>query len=157
MTVTLEGVRQDDWAARAGLARLTARSLARKGQVGYRVAALPGPEAPHSGASAEKRTSERRRSRLRSAKLLDLNNRFICECLVHDRSSSGLCLKLMRNIGLPGRCRLYDDETGEVLVVSTVWRRGEMLGLRFCATTEPAPIKESLRAALRGRYYAIPD
>jgi hypothetical protein len=155
LTITLEGVRQHGAVAGAGVTRAAASSLAREGRVAYRVTSVQGPN-PTAG-RGEKRTSERQRSRLRSAKLLDSHNRFLCECLVHDRSSVGLCLKLMKNIGLPGRCRLFDDETGALRSIVTVWRRETVVGVRYCAGETMVDIRRETRAALQGRYYAIAD
>jgi hypothetical protein len=149
VTIILEGVRRDD---SANMLHASASALAREGRVAYRVTIVP----PSRGRD-DKRTSERRRSRLRSAKLLDSNNRFLCECLVRDRSSTGLRLTLVKAVGLPNRCRLFDDETGEVSVVVIVWRRESTVGARYCATVGPAALSRAKRAALRGRYYAIPD
>jgi len=158
MTRTMQGIRARGWSGPAGLKRLVARSLARRDLVSYEVLA-PTPEraAPAQGPPREKRSAARRRLRLRSAKLLDSQNAFICECLVRDQSAQGLCLTLMRNIGLPARCHLYDDETGAVDVVTTIWRRGAMLGVRYCPLAAPVAVKPSDRWALRGRYYAVPD
>ncbi|HLW91672.1 MAG TPA: hypothetical protein VKS78_10265 [Roseiarcus sp.] len=150
MILVLEGVRRDRLGAGAA-----ASVLARDGKVAYCVAAAP-RDAKASG-RRDKRANERRRSRLRSAKLLDASNRFLCECLVHDRSSSGLRIKLMRNIGLPARCRLYDDETGQISLVATAWRRGAVLGMRYLGGEGSATLSASARAALGGRYYAIVD
>jgi hypothetical protein len=155
MTITLEGIRRDRWSEKTSLARALASSLARNGKVAYRVEANPGNSESNAPGRREMRASERRRSRLSSAKLLDSSGRFLCECLVHDRSSSGLRLKLMKNVSLPNRYLLYDDETNEINVVSTVWRRDSLLGVR--RTAESASVKESMRAALRGRYYAVPN
>jgi hypothetical protein len=154
LTITLEGVRQDDMHASSGKARAAALALAREGRVAYRVATTPKARPPEP--VGEKRASERRRSRLYSGKLLDPTNRFLCECLVHDRSHTGLRVKLMKNVGLPNRCRLFDDETGEVKVVATVWRRETFVGMRYCAN-ENVAIPKDLRAALQSRYYAIAD
>jgi hypothetical protein len=158
MTLTMQGVRARRWRAPPGLQRLMARSLARRDLVAYDVLA-PAPEraAPAQGPPPEKRSVARRRLRLRSGKLLDSQNAFICECLVRDQSAHGLCLMLMRNIGLPARCHLYDDETGSIEVVTTIWRRGTLLGVRFCPLATPVAIKPSDRSALRGRYYAVMD
>jgi hypothetical protein len=150
VTNVLEGVRQEGWGERDHSAPPTTTSLARQGWVSYRVISA---NMPNRG---EKRASERRRSRLRSGKLLDQNNRFLCECLVHDRSSAGLRIKLMKNVSLPGRCRLYDDETGDVRSVATVWRRDSILGMRYFAD-EGAAVPQKAKAALRGRYYAMQD
>jgi hypothetical protein len=157
LTITLEGVRQDEGAESAGAVRFAASALARQGRVAYRVALAPIPTGRRDTARGDNRTSERRRIRLRSAKLLDSNNRFLCECLIHDRSNTGLRLKLMKNIGLPSRCRLFDDDTGEVMVVATVWRSETVVGMRYCLSEPTVAISKNLRAALRGRYYAIED
>ena len=63
----------------------------------------------------------------------------------------------MKNVGLPSRCRLFDDATGEVRVVTVVWRRETFVGLRFCVNETNVTIPKNLRAALQGRYYAIAD
>ena len=134
-----------------------AKSLASRSLVSYEIVAPPSGDPSTAGKPKEKRSSARRRLRLRSAKLLDSQTAFICECLVRDQSAQGLCLKLMRNVGLPARCVLYDDETESLNVVTTIWRRGSLVGVRYCPTSTPVSIKESDRAALRGRYYAVPD
>jgi hypothetical protein len=147
MTETLEGVQQ---ARRPEQAEVSA--LARQGRVAYSVSA-----APISARPGDKRASHRRRSRLRSAKLLDANNRFLCECLVNDYSSSGLRLTLLRNVGLPNRCALFDDATGEIRPVAIVWRRDSLVGIRYRLHERSAPLSKSAWTALRGRYYAVPD
>jgi hypothetical protein len=157
MTVDLHGVRVRRRLAPAGLNRLMSKSLASRNLVSYEVVEPPRDVPPAPGKSTEKRSSARRRLRLRSGKLLDAQNKFLCECLVRDRSGHGLCLVLARNIGLPARCRLYDDETGSLSAIATVWRRGSQVGVRYSFTAKPLAIKESDRSALRGRYYAIPD
>jgi len=153
MADTLEGVigpdRREDYGH--------ARKLARRGQVSYSVVVADvAPKAPSDG-RAESRGADRRRTRLRSGKILDHANAFLCDCLIHDRSASGLRLALPRNIGLPTHFHVYDDETGEVDVVATVWRRGASVGVRYTPGTGPIPVKPSIRAALRGRYYGVRD
>lgn len=145
------------WLAPAGLNRLMSRSLASRNLVSYEVVEPSRDAPPVAGKLIEKRSSARRQLRLRSGKLLDAHNKFLCECLVRDRSGHGLCLVLARNIGLPARCRLYDDETGSLSAITTVWRRSSLVGVRYCVTAKPVAIKESDRSALRGRYYAILD
>jgi hypothetical protein len=157
MTVNLEGVRSRRLPGPPGLRRLMAKSLARRSLVSYEVVTPPVEEAPVAAKPSEKRSSARRRLRLRSAKLLDTQNAFICECLVRDESAHGLCLKLMKNIGLPARCHLYDDDTGLISVVATMWRRDTLLGVRYCPSAAPVAMKEIDLSALRGRYYAVPD
>jgi hypothetical protein len=157
MTVYLDGVRTGHRRAPSSFRRLMSKSLARQSLVSYEVVETPAEAAPASGRGVERRADARRRLRLRSGKLLDSQNKFICECLVRDESPQGLCLKLAKNLGLPVRYRFYNDETGTLSVVATIWRRGEQLGVRYCATAKPVSSRESDRSALRGRYYAIPD
>ena len=157
MTTNLQGVRVRRWLAPAGLNRLMSQSLARRNLVSYEIVEPPPEAPPIAGKRIEKRSSARRRLRLRSGKLLDAHNKFLCECLVRDRSGQGLCLMLAKNIGLPIRYRLYDDETGSLHAITTIWRRSAVLGVRYCSTLKPVAIKESDRSALRGRYYAVLD
>ena len=152
MSEILEGVVQSGRPGGSVPSAAEIGALARDGRVAYRV--LPTPQHRQS---ADKRASHRRRSRLRSAKLLDANNRFLCECLVHDRSSMGLRLKLLKNIGLPSRCVFFDDESGELRAVAIVWRRNAAVGMRYRPGESLKPLPSSARAALKGRYYAIAD
>jgi hypothetical protein len=147
MTEILEGVELD-----GGLERAEINALARQGRVAYRVSIVSPGARP-----GDKRTSQRRRSRLRSAKLLDANNRFLCECLVNDFSSTGLRLTLLKNVPLPRRCALFDDDSGEVRVIAVVWRRDLIVGIRYRANERPASLSKSALTALRGRYYAMKD
>ena len=152
MNDLLEGVRspfpRDD--------RALARVLARRGQVAYVVLdslrETPRPKA----AGRELRLAGRRRTRMRSAKILDSANAFLCDCLIYDRSATGLRLTLARNVGLPPQFQVHDDESGVVESVATVWRRGATLGVRFNGYGATA-LKPSERAALRGRFYAVRD
>ncbi len=130
------------------LSREAASALALRGQVAYRVIATTG---------GEHRRDARRRTRLRSAKVLDAANGFLCEAVIHDRSSSGLRLLLARNVGLPPRFGVYDDETGEVVTVTAAWRRGQTLGARVVREGPITPLKPSQKLALGGRYYAMRD
>jgi hypothetical protein len=156
MTTNMDGVRLR-WPAPTRLKRLVSKSLATRSLVSYEIIEPPAETPAKTQRPSEKRAGARRRLRLHSAKLLDSQGAFICECLVRDQSKQGLCLKLMKNIGLPARCILYDDETRSLNAVMTVWRRDSLLGVRYCETVAPIAIKPSDRTALRGRYYAVLD
>ena len=152
----LEGVRYESPQERSDLARAVASSLARRGKVAYHVLGAPSADSRQRQA-AEKRGFARRRSHLRSGKLLDIENRFLCECLIYDRSNTGFRLKLARNISISKNCHLFEDETCAVNLVSIAWRRDCMAGARRCKLVDPQLIKETIRFTLRGRYYAVPD
>jgi len=113
-------------------------------------------EAPRRG-SADSRALARQRTRLRSAKLIDAENAFLCDALVHDLSAGGMRLRLARNIGLPPRFGVFDDASGAVYTVSQAWRRGLAVGVRIHASGPPSPMKRSDLMALNGRYYAVRD
>ena len=128
--------------------------LAARGEIAYSVA----PMAQGAGAPpSDHRSNGRSRTRLRSAKIVNSVGVFLCECRIHDRSTGGLRLALARNIGLPGRICLYEDDTGQTNWVVVVWRRGAEVGVRYCAPGAPPPLRASDRFALRERYYAVPD
>jgi hypothetical protein len=141
--------------ADGGLSREAASSLAGRGQIAYRVVERPRTAPAAAGLGSELRLDLRRRTRLRSAKVLDADNAFLCDAVIQDRSAAGLRLLLARNIGLPGRFGVHDDETGEVLTVTAAWRRGQTLGVRVLLRGPAAPLKRSDQLALRGRYYAV--
>jgi hypothetical protein len=141
--------------------RALARAMARRGQVAYvaldPVRETPRPETPRpKSRGRELRLTRRLRTRLRSAKILDAANAFVCDCLIYDRSATGLRLTLARDARLPPQFQVHDDETGVVETVAMVWRRGATLGVRFCGYGA-ATLKASERAALSGRYYAVRD
>jgi len=129
------------------------RALAEQGQITY--SSVIEPVAKRS--PGENRLSGRQRTRLRSAKLLDENYKFLTECRVHDRSPKGLRLALTRNTGLPGKVWFFDDETGEVLLLTIVWRKGETLGARHSSLAQRSRPKASVQFALATRYYGMPS
>ncbi len=117
------------------------RRLVREGRAAWRV---------------EARGAVRRRTRLQSAKILDGAGAFLTEAIVQDVSEWGLRVLLARNCALPARLGVHMDLTGEVLTAACVWRRDRLAGLRVVALGPPAPLRASDRAALKGRYYAVP-
>jgi hypothetical protein len=104
---------------------------------------------------AEKRSRDRRRTRLRTGKVLDARNRFIIECTVHDRSPQGARIRLLRTVEVPQTLRLYDDERQTLTTASIIWRRNLEIGLCFLWETGESRIKITELEALARRYYAI--
>jgi hypothetical protein len=119
---TFHGVKRQDWRARPEAARKLSHKLAERNEVAYWVAS-PGMELLEGG-RADQRGGPRELLRLRSAKLLDGDYRFVCECRIYDRSLTGLRLALARNVQLPLRLAVHIDETGEVRGANVIWRRG---------------------------------
>ena len=113
-----------------------------------------GSEAPAAGMS-EKRSRERRRTRLRSGKVLDLSNQFIIECTVHDRSVRGARIRLPTSVRVPQTLRLYDDERRTLTTAAIAWRRNLELGLYYLREADESRITIAELDALARHYYAI--
>lgn len=151
----LQGVRYGDLTEKSPMAHALGRRLAARGLVAYAI--IDSGKTKGRSDSLEKRGARRSRTRLRSAKLLDLGDRFLCECVIRDRSPTGLRLVLHRNLPTPSHLKLCDDENHEVAFVRVAWRRGMQIGVRITGRDESAWSRPGVRAVLRGRYYAIPD
>ncbi len=143
------------WLRRLRSAPGLTRIVNRRGQATYRVVD-DGVGRDLGPALDEARAAQRRKSRLQSAKLLDMNGRFVCECLICDRSPNGVRLRLMSAIPVPERVSMFDDATGNTRLAAIVWRKGELLGARLLPCRGPA-LKRSTRAALGSRFYAVRD
>jgi hypothetical protein len=104
-------------------------------------------------APGDRRGEKRRTARLKWGKALDCADRFLCECVLNNRTSEGACLRLARNITIPQRFQLYEDDSGEIYEAQVVWRRGGEIGCRLA----PAPTENKPRVAqrMRGQYYAM--
>jgi hypothetical protein len=107
--------------------------------------------------TGEKRGEARRRTRLRSGKVLDAKNKFLIECQVHDRSAGGARLRLVANVSAPAKLRLFDDETKTIRDVRIIWRRNQELGVRFVPQSYTDTLPPAERAALARKYYAVRD
>jgi hypothetical protein len=106
-----------------------------------------------SDAPCERRSETRRPRRLRWGKTLDADDRFLAECLVVNRTMGGACLQLARNIVLPTRFQLFEDDTGVISGAEVVWRRAHRIGCRVALA--PTPGKRAIIDRMRARYYAL--
>ncbi len=104
--------------------------------------------------SADRRSAGRRRTRLRSGKLLDLHNAFLIECQIFDRSHKGARVRLFADIQAANAIRLYEDFPERLLDARVIWRKERELGLRFVRPFAPRAISRTQLTCLRGRYYA---
>jgi hypothetical protein len=105
--------------------------------------------------SAERRTAHRRRTRLRSGKILDIHNEFLIECQVYDRPEMGARVRLLGEIPAQSVIRLYQDDTERLFDARIVWRRGFELGLCFVRRGGARRISRVQLICLRNSYYAI--
>jgi hypothetical protein len=104
----------------------------------------------------DKRGNTRQRTRLRSGKVIDPNDRFLTECLVFDRSESGGRLRVPAGTTLPAWIQFYDDQSAVLYQADVIWRRDRDIGIRFRPFASTARTR-ALAADMRRRFYAIPD
>ncbi len=155
MTRLLEAVRLSPLIAQFRFSRGLARILSRRGKVHYRVIGER-----MSGAAGDPprdaRSGGRRKSRLESAKILDRDGRFLGECLISDRSPSGMRLHLTASLKLPDQLLLYDDAANMLRPALKIWRRGSSVGVRLTGRGETR-LRCSMTTALRTSFYAVRD
>ncbi len=135
MSVTLNGMRGPAWILRAGIARILEKPLARRGFVAFHGAFPSAGKPPDDQPAIENRRVDRQRVRLRSGRILDHEGRFICDCMIHDRSSTGLRLKLHERLTLPRRGVIRLDETGVAHSMEIAWQRDTLAGVRLLGQT----------------------
>lgn len=105
--------------------------------------------------AGERRDAPRRRTRLRSAKVVDPDGRFVTECLVHDLSGTGMRLRLPPGTALPKQLQVYDDQSGLLQQASVSWHRGGEAGLRLLAASD-TPRSRTVAADMRRKFYKLP-
>jgi len=105
--------------------------------------------------SGDRRGPSRKRTRLRSGKILDPRNKFLMECQVHDRSVYGAQLHLLKQIALPRSIRLYDDEHGALLDAKVIWQKNGRAGIRFLTQIDERTKTLGRISNYAGKYFAI--
>lgn len=105
--------------------------------------------------NADRRGARRRRTRLRSGKILDLGNGFVIECQIYDRSEKGVRVRLFADIPAEPVIRLYEDDPERLSDARIVWRKGSELGLCFIRRNGARRLSRTQLTCLRRRYYAI--
>ncbi|WP_061936508.1 hypothetical protein [Aureimonas sp. AU22] len=103
----------------------------------------------------ERRTAERRTTRLRPAKLLGAADGFLCDCAVVERSASGARVRAFAPVGrvLPETLTLYDEVETRRWTARVVWARGAELGLAIEAAGER--VSDADRHRIAGPFYAV--
>ncbi|MGP8233446.1 MAG: hypothetical protein ACLQL2_12410 [Methylovirgula sp.] len=104
--------------------------------------------------SGDKRTESRKRTRLRSGKILDDANKFLIDCQINNRSEHGARLILVAKIKLPRRIRLFSDLDGELLEAAIAWQRGQNVGVTFPPQAKP-DLTAAQITALRKKIYVV--
>jgi len=73
--------------------------------------------------AGDKRSAPRRRTRLRSGKLLDPRNALLIDCQIYDRSEKGARIRLIGECPVPRSIRLYEESPERLLEANVVWRK----------------------------------
>lgn len=108
-----------------------------------------------SRVGSDRRSMRRRRTHLRSGKILDLGNSFLIECQIYDQSGKGARLRLLGEASMPNRIRLYEDIPERLVDARVVWRKTRDIGICFTPCGHARRITRAQLAYLRGRYYAM--
>lgn len=103
----------------------------------------------------DRRSAQRRRTRLRSGKILDSKGGFRAECQVYDRSETGARLRVLGDARPPDKLCLFEDRPEKLSSAVVVWRNDREVGIRFTPYAPAPPVSPVQLAFLRGRYYAI--
>jgi hypothetical protein len=103
----------------------------------------------------ERRDAPRRRTRLRSGKVVDSRGMFLTECLVHDLSGTGMRLKVPPGTVLPAMLQVYDDQSGVLRQAEVSWHRDGEAGLRLLAEAD-TPQSRTVAAEMRRKFYKLP-
>lgn len=104
---------------------------------------------------AEQRMEERKRTRLRSGKLVTLEGQFLTECHFQDLAEGGARIRIVSKSAIPDRFWLFDDQYCGALVTEIVWRKDTDFGVRFVPDANIAPLSDSTLNALSGKYYSL--
>jgi hypothetical protein len=84
-----------------------------------------------TAALGERRLSRRRRTRLRSGKIVDPRSAHLIDCQIYDWSGMGARLRLFDSVSVPGRIQLFEDVSERLINATIVWRRSREIGIRF--------------------------
>ncbi|UXN58903.1 PilZ domain-containing protein [Phyllobacterium zundukense] len=104
---------------------------------------------------AEKRVEERKRTRLRSGKLVTLDGQFLTECHFHNLAGGGAKIRVVGQSPVPTRFWLFDDQYNGALITDVVWRQGMELGVQFVDDPDVTPLTDTILRTLAGKYYSL--
>lgn len=77
----------------------------------------------------EKRRERRYGTHLRDGRIYDSQQRFICHCVVRDRSNNGARLLLPKNMTTPNLICFFDEERRELFRAEVRWRQDREIGI----------------------------
>ncbi len=112
---------------------------------------------PPSGTDhkSEKRIEERKRTRLRSGKLVMLTGQFLTECHFQNLAGGGAKIRIVSQCAVPNRFWLFDDQYCGALMAEIVWRKDLDFGVRFVQDPSIVPLNDTILSTLAGKYYSL--
>lgn len=105
-----------------------------------------------TAALGEKRAVPRRRTRLRTGKIVAPRSVYLIECQIYDWSETGARLRLFTNAMVPSRIQLFEDVSERLINATIVWRRRREIGLRFVPRAGQKSLTKAQLACLRTGY-----
>ena len=105
--------------------------------------------AVETAALGERRLSQRRRTRLRSGKIVDPRSAYVIDCQIYDWSGLGARLRLFDNVSVPGRIQLFEDISERMINAMIVWRRRREIGIYFIPHAHKVNLTQAQLACLR--------
>ncbi len=108
--------------------------------------------AVQTAAPGERRLSQRRRTRLRSGRIVDPRSAYLIECQIYDWSGTGARLRLFDTVSVPGRIQLFEDISERMINAMIVWRRRREIGLYFFPPAHKVNLTQAQLACLRSGY-----
>ena len=91
--------------------------------------AMQRPAPSQSRQSRDNRAEPRYRVHLRSGEIADQNHRFICNCVIRDRSVRGARLLLPKNVSTPDEIWFHDHERKAPVKAQVRWRMNREIGI----------------------------
>ena len=83
-----------------------------------------------------------------------MDNRFIVDCQIFDRSREGVRVRLAGRLRLPEHVKFFDDELRRLYVARVVWQRGNEAGLWLPEGIDGGTCSGKAYTRLAGKYYA---
>jgi hypothetical protein len=105
-----------------------------------------------TAAPNEQRKARRRRTRLRTGKILDAGSPSTVDCQIFDSSKTGARLRLFMNVRLPLRIMLFDEVSEKLTPAKIMWRREREIGVAFLPFTRPREVTGTQIIRLRTGY-----
>jgi hypothetical protein len=114
--------------------------------------AKPATKVTKPATPADKRSLGRRRTRLRTGKIVDPRRIYLIECQIYDWSETGARLRLFTNLSVPSRIQLFEDVSERLLNAIVVWRRRSEIGVRFAPHVRQRNLNKAQLTCLRTGY-----